>query len=132
MTQPLPEWDGAFDAVLCDVPCSGFGVLDNRPDIKIFRENKDISELMKVQYAILDNCSRYVRAGGTLVYSTCTVFDNENGQNVRKFLKEHSDFAYGQIILPEVPSADKRSYYQFLPHKDGMQGFFAAVLKRVK
>lgn len=132
MTQPLPEWDGAFDAVLCDVPCSGFGVLDNRPDIKIFRENKDISELMKVQYAILDNCSRYVCAGGTLVYSTCTVFDNENGQNVRKFLKEHSDFAYGQIILPEVPSADKQSYYQFLPHKDGMQGFFAAVLKRVK
>ena len=72
-----PSKEGKFDLVLCDVPCSGFGVLDNHPDIKIFRENKDISELMKLQRAILYNCSRYVAEGGTLVYSTCTVFDNE-------------------------------------------------------
>ena len=132
MTQYDEQLDGAFDVVLCDVPCSGFGVLDNRPDIKLFRQNKDIGELMKLQYAILSNCARYVKKGGYLVYSTCTVFDNENGQNVRKFLKEHDGFNYGAIRLAEFPNADGANYYQFLPHKDGVQGFFVAVLKRAE
>ncbi|MCH5156274.1 MAG: 16S rRNA (cytosine(967)-C(5))-methyltransferase RsmB [Clostridiales bacterium] len=131
MTEYLSEYDSKYDVVLCDVPCSGFGVLNNRPDIKLFRENKDISELMKLQYAILSNCSRYVKAGGYIVYSTCTVFDNENGQNVRKFLKEHANFAFDTITLPEFINAHGSSYYQFLPHKDGVQGFYVAVLKRV-
>lgn len=129
MTQYIPEFDSAFDVVLCDVPCSGFGVLNNRPDIKLFRENKDISELMKLQYAILCNCSKYVKNGGYLVYSTCTVFDNENGQNIRKFLKEHPNFTYGNINLPQF-EADGKSFYQFLPHKDGVQGFFVTILKK--
>lgn len=124
------DFDSAFDVVLCDAPCSGFGVVDSRPDIKLFRRNEDISSLMKVQYAILSNCSRYVAVGGSLVYSTCTVFDNENGQNVRKFLKEHPNFDYGTIVLPQIESADGKPYYQFLPYKDGMQGFFVAVLQR--
>ena len=132
MTEFVPEYDSAFDVVLCDVPCSGFGVLNNRPDIKLFRENKDISELMKLQYAILCNCSRYVKRGGHLVYSTCTVFDNENGQNIRKFLKEHANFAYDTITLPEFADVNGREFYQFLPHKDGVQGFFVAVLKRLE
>ena len=119
----------AFDVVLCDVPCSGFGVLNNRPDVKLFRENKDISELMRLQYSILQNCYSYVKPGGYLVYSTCTVFDNENGQNIRKFLKEHSDVNYGVIDLPQFPEANGKGFYQFLPHKDGVQGFFVAVLK---
>ncbi len=132
MTLPFEEWTEKFDAVLCDVPCSGFGVLDSRPDIKLFRENKDISELMKLQYAILSNCSDFVKKGGSLVYSTCTLFDNENGQNVRKFLKEHDDFTYGEISLPQLKEANGKQSYQFLPHKDGMQGFFVAVLTRKK
>ena len=131
MTQYLSEHDSAFDVALCDVPCSGFGVLNNRPDIKLFRENKDISELMKLQYAILCNCSRYVKVGGYLVYSTCTVFDNENGQNIRKFLKENTNFAYDTIALHENACANGKPYYQFLPHKEGVQGFFVAVLKRI-
>lgn len=130
MTQPIEEFVGKFDTVLCDVPCSGFGVLDSRPDIKLFRENADISALMKLQYAILCNCSNYVAGGGSLIYSTCTVFDNENGQNVRRFLKEHTDFSYGKISLAELPSVDGHPFYQFLPHRDHMQGFFVAVLKR--
>lgn len=130
MTQFIPEWEKKFDTVLCDVPCSGFGVLDNRPDIKLFRENKDISDLMKLQYAILNNCANYVEVGGTLVYSTCTVFDNENGQNIRKFLKEHPNFAPGTIRIEQLPQTANQSCYQFLPYKDGMQGFFLAVLER--
>ena len=131
MTEYLTEFEQSFDVVLTDVPCSGFGVLDTRPDIKLFRKSIDISELMKLQYAILNNCSNYVKVGGYLVYSTCTVFDNENGQNIRKFLKEHDNFAYGSITLPEF-GADGEAYYQFLPHKDGIQGFFVAVMKRIK
>lgn len=132
MTEYSSEFDSAFDVVLCDVPCSGFGVLNNRPDIKLFRENKDISDLMKLQYAIVSNCAKYVKVGGYLIYSTCTVFDNENGQNVRKFLKEHTNFTYDVIRLPEFPMADGQPYYQFLPHKDGVQGFFVAVLRRTE
>ena len=130
MTQYNSEWEQVFNTVLCDVPCSGFGVLDNRPDIKLFRENKDISDLMKLQYAILCNCSNYVAVGGRLIYSTCTVFDNENGQNIRKFLKEHPNFQYGEIQISELPQTNGKSFYQFLPHSDDMQGFFLAVLKR--
>ena len=124
-----PDFIRAFDVVLCDVPCSGFGVLNNRPDIKLFRGSKDISELMKLQYSILHNCWTYVKSGGYLVYSTCTVFDNENGQNIRRFLNEHWDMNYGVIDLPEFPEANGKGYYQFLPHKDDVQGFFVAVLK---
>ena len=67
MTQREKTWENKFDTVLCDVPCSGFGVVDSRPDVKLFRENKDISELMKTQYAILSNCSAYVKKGGRLI-----------------------------------------------------------------
>lgn len=132
MTQPEQQWFGAFDTVLCDVPCSGFGVLDTRPDIKRFRTSLDISNLMKLQYAILDNCSNYVKTGGRLVYSTCTVFDNENGQNIRKFLKEHPCFTYGSINLPQFSQANGKAEYQFLPYKDSVQGFYVAVLVRTE
>lgn len=130
MTEFYPPFENAFDTVLCDVPCSGFGVLNNRPDIKLFRESLDISNLMKLQQDILQNCSKYVKVGGRLVYSTCTVFDNENGQNIRKFLKNNPNFTLGTIVLPQYPSANGSNTYQFLPHKDNTQGFFVAVLER--
>lgn len=130
MSLPHAEFNCAFDTVLCDVPCSGFGVLDNRPDIKLFRESLDVSHLMKLQYVILSEAANYVATGGHLVYSTCTVFDNENGQNVRKFLAEHPNYGYGEIKIDELPQVNGKPYYQFLPHKDGMQGFYLAVLKR--
>lgn len=130
MTEYCDEFANSFDVVLCDVPCSGFGVLNNRPDIKLFRQSEDLPALMKLQYDVLSNCSSYVKKGGYLVYSTCTVFDNENGQNIRKFLKEHDNFEYSQICLPEFPNAHGKGSYQFLPPVDGIQGFFVAVLKR--
>ena len=130
-TEPKHEWIDQFDHVLCDVPCSGFGVLDNRPDIKLFRQNEDISTLMKLQYAILTNCSQYLKIGGTLVYSTCTVFTNENKQIVDKFIKNNPNFAYDVIQLPIASSANGKGCYQFLPQIDGVQGFFCAKLKRI-
>lgn len=131
MTVPYPEFNEGFDVVLCDVPCSGFGVLNNRPDIKLFRKSEDLPALIKLQYELLCNCSSYVKRGGYLVYSTCTVFDDENGRNVRRFLKEHLNFEYGRIVLPEFPRADGQAFYQFLPPVDFTQGFYVAVLKRV-
>ena len=130
MTQYHEPFDSAFDTVLCDVPCSGFGVLNNRPDIKLFRESLDISNLMKLQQEILQNCSKYVKVGGRLVYSTCTIFEHENWQNINKFLKNNPNFTLGTIVLPQFPSVDGNSAYQFLPHKDGTQGFYVAVLTR--
>lgn len=132
MTVRRDEFVDQFDVVLCDVPCSGFGVLNNRPDIKLFRQSEDLPSLMKLQYDILSNCSAYVKKGGYLVYSTCTVFDNENGQNIRKFLNERDNFEYSQINLPQFPNAHGKGSYQFLPPIDGIQGFFVAILKRLR
>lgn len=130
MTVNCDEFKNGFDVVLCDVPCSGFGVLNNRPDIKLFRQSKDLPELMRLQRDILSTCANYVKKGGYLVYSTCTVFDNENGQNIRRFLNEHTDFVYSAINLPQFPNANGKGSYQFLPCNDGVQGFFVAVLQR--
>lgn len=132
MTVRRDEFVGQFDVVLCDVPCSGFGVLNSRPDIKLFRKSEDLPALMKLQYDILSNCAAYVKEGGYLIYSTCTVFDNENGQNVRKFLKEQENFEYSQIYLPQFPSAHGKPFYQFLPPVDGVQGFYVAVLRAAR
>lgn len=132
MTVPSDDFQPSFDVVLCDVPCSGFGVLNNRPDIKLFRQSEDLPNLMRLQQDILSNCANYVKRGGYLVYSTCTVFDNENGQNIRKFLSAHDNFEYGAIDLPQFPNAHGKGCYQFLPHVDGVQGFFVAVLKRTR
>ena len=131
MTQLDETMVDKFDTVLCDVPCSGFGVLDNRPDIKLFRQNEDISSLMKLQQAILQNCSKYVAVGGHLIYSTCTIFYNENGQNIKKFLNANPNFQLSAISLPQFPPANGQGTYQFLPHKDGIQGFYVAVLQRI-
>lgn len=123
------EWDSAFDCILCDVPCSGFGVVDSRPDIKMFRQNKDIGALKALQYAILDNCSKYLKVGGTLTYSTCTLFANENGDNVSKFIKNHDNFQLQPLTLDYFDGA---SSYQFLPHIDNMQAFYIASITRTK
>lgn len=80
-----------FDKVLCDVPCSGLGVLAKKPEIR-YKSESDVARLPSVQYSILDNCSKYVRSGGTLVYSTCTVTKDENESVTEKFASLHPDF----------------------------------------
>ena len=93
--------------------------------------------LMLMATAPLSACTVFsasgesVAEGGTLVYSTCTVFDNENGQQIRRFLADNDCFAPVTIDLPQFPEADGQSTHQFLPC-NGMQGFFVAVLKKVK
>ena len=118
-----PEFDGAYDAVLCDVPCSGTGVINENPDIKLFRKEEDIASLNKTQLAILENCSRYVKAGGTLYYSTCSVLPEENDSIVYSFLQKHPEYA---LTIPESPLAHRITKFglQFLPHISIGAGFF--------
>ena len=122
-------YEGGFDAVLCDVPCSGFGTVSENPDVKIFRKQEDFVSLSKAQLSILKTCSRYVKEGGTLYYSTCSVFRRENDDIVEAFLKENPQFAVQELNSP-LTHEKKRCGLQFLPDNAYGAGFF--VCKMIK
>ncbi|MDE7329495.1 MAG: hypothetical protein K2N30_00090 [Clostridia bacterium] len=123
------EYENAFDAVLCDAPCSGTGVINENPDIKLFRKESDIEELTALQLKILDNCSRYVKSGGTLYYSTCSVLPEENDSTAYAFLKLHPEYA---LIKLNSPLAHRQTNYglQFLPHISLGAGFYVTAFKK--
>lgn len=124
-----PALEGSFDAVICDAPCSGLGVIRKRPEIR-GKSEEDIAALPAIQSAILDNISRYVKPGGLLLYSTCTVLDAENTEQIRSFLARHPDFAPEDFQLGDLHSAG--GCYCFWPHLDGTDGFFAAKLRKIQ
>lgn len=115
--EPDPGLTGRCDRVLCDVPCSGLGVLAKKPDMR-YREYGDDDRLVSTQRAILAASSKYVKPGGVLVYSTCTVVSRENSGNVNAFLAENKNFELTDSRL-------------LLPHKDGTDGFFMAVMRKI-
>lgn len=122
-----PELVGAADRVLCDVPCSGLGVIAKKPDIR-YKTEADVLRLPEVQYAILTASCPLVKAGGVLVYSTCTLRDAENGRMRDRFLAEHSEF---EPWLPEnFPIEAKDGQITLMPHKHGTDGFYIAGFKR--
>ncbi|MBE6698722.1 MAG: 16S rRNA (cytosine(967)-C(5))-methyltransferase RsmB [Ruminococcaceae bacterium] len=112
------EWIGAFDRVLCDVPCSGFGVFAKKPELR-YKDPAASEALPDIQLAILKNASNYVKVGGKLVYSTCTLLPSENEENVARFLGENNNFEL----------KEQRTLY---PDTDETDGFFYAVMERVK
>ena len=111
------DWDESFDRVLCDVPCSGFGVFAKKPELR-YKDPQKSEALPDIQLAILNNAAQYVKQGGNLVYSTCTLLPRENGENVNRFLSEHPNF----VLLRE------RTLF---PDTDGTDGFYFAVLQRI-
>ena len=111
-----PEWIGIADRVLCDVPCSGFGVFAKKPELR-YKDPAVSAPLPDIQLAILESASQYLKAGGLLVYSTCTILPRENGENVARFLEAHPAF----ILRRE------RTLY---PDTDATDGFYFAVLQR--
>lgn len=124
-----PAYEEKFDGVLCDVPCSGFGTVSENPDIKMFRTEADFSALERPQKAILETCSRYVKKGGALYYSTCSLFERENDKIVEWFLKAHPEYAVEKIDSPLVH--DKKKFgLQFLPDEAYGAGFY--VCKMIK
>ncbi len=131
----LPELEGRADVVLADLPCSGLGTIARKPDVKNRICREDCISLASLQAEILDNVCRYVRPGGTLVYSTCTVTLCENEENLAAFLERHPQFAPADLrgTLPGILCADtlKEGYIRVLP-REGLpvDGFFAAVLRK--
>ena len=122
-----PKYEESFDSVLCDAPCSGFGTVSENPDIKLFRKKEDFAELGKIQKNILSTVSRYVKKGGALYYSTCSLFECENDKTVDAFLKEHPEYGVERIDSPLAH--DKKKYgLQFLPDAAYGAGFYVCKL----
>lgn len=124
---PLPRLFGSADRVLCDVPCSGFGVLAKKPELR-YKDPNISSALPAVQAEILENACNYVKEGGIIVYSTCTVFPEENEENIHKFLERHSDFELMPFSAGKLDC--KKGYITLLPDEYGTDGFFIAKLIR--
>ncbi|MGN1053147.1 MAG: transcription antitermination factor NusB, partial [Candidatus Scatosoma sp.] len=122
-------YEKAFDAVLCDVPCSGFGTVSENPDIKILKDESVFSSLADDQRQILQTCSRYVKEGGMLYYSTCSLFARENDGVVAEFLKNNAEFSPVTLFSP-LAHEKKKFGLQFLPDTAFGAGFYVAAMRR--
>ncbi|MBQ8411244.1 MAG: 16S rRNA (cytosine(967)-C(5))-methyltransferase RsmB [Ruminiclostridium sp.] len=117
------------DKVLCDVVCSGLGVIRRKPEIK-YKKKQALEEIPPIQKQILKTASRYVKPGGTLIYSTCTLNYEENEGVVEEFLKENPDFA--PIVVPvDIKGVEAEYCRNFFPQTTGGDGFFVATLRRI-
>ena len=125
--KPIEELFGLADAVVCDVPCSGLGVIAKKPDIR-YKTYAEIEKLPEVQYDILEASKNYLKDDGFIIYSTCTLRKAENEQVVQKFLDNNKDFE----LCPTGIFEDETGMVTFLPHKTGTDGFFAAKLRKKK
>ncbi|WP_317366467.1 16S rRNA (cytosine(967)-C(5))-methyltransferase RsmB [uncultured Tyzzerella sp.] len=118
------------DKIIVDVPCSGFGIVRKKPDIKYTKTEDDIKELVCIQREILKASYKYVKKGGTLLYSTCTLFEEENIQNVKWFCKNYG-FELCSIDIPLNIEDKHKGYITILPSMFNTDGFFIAKLKRI-
>lgn len=128
-TVRVGEWENAMDVVLADVPCSGLGIIRKKPDIRY----KDIAEtkaLPKLQLQILENQSAYVKKGGVLMYSTCTILKRENEQVVEAFLRAHPEFCLEPLNLPGNFPKNESGMLTLLPGEYDTDGFFICRLRR--
>ena len=127
--KPREELLSSLDKVLCDVPCSGLGVLSKKPDLRY----KDISaadELPPLQYSILQASAKYLKVGGTLVYSTCTLNPKENEEVISRFVMEHPEFEFSDFEISEYKSC--KGMFTIYPDLHNSDGFFVAKIVRTK
>ncbi len=129
-------WKDAFDCVLADVPCSGLGILRTKPDIKMNMSLEKIESLIKIQKEILDNVHQYVKIGGELIYSTCTINSNENEKQMHWFLDRYPNFEKVDLSKERLDESIqpfvKDGYIRLLTHTSKTDGFFIAKLRRIK
>lgn len=125
-----PKFENAFDYVLCDVPCSGLGVVNKKPDILLNRTADTLNEIIKTQKAILENNAKDVKKGGVLLYSTCSLLKQENNDIVNAFLKSHPDFKLTPINTFGLNVLNENNCYTFYPHLSKTEGFFIGRLIR--
>ena len=126
--KPIEELFGTADRIICDVPCSGFGVIGKKPEIR-YKDPAESEKLPKIQYDILENVANYLKIGGTLVYSTCTILPDENENNINKFLENHKNFTLVPFSVGEL-EVDS-GMITLLPHTHHTDGFFIAKLARI-
>lgn len=119
-----------YDAIIADVPCSGYGVIRKKPEIR-YKPLEDSASMPAIQAAILENLSQYVKPGGVIVYSTCTVLERENEDVVKAFLRAHAEFSAEVFTLPNGETAAD-GYITFWPDIHGTDGFFVSKLRRNK
>lgn len=122
-------FSAAFDVVIADVPCSGLGVIRKKPDIR-YKDLAPLEKLPVVQAAILENVSRYVKPGGILLYSTCTVLRRENEDVVGAFCARHPQFRPETFPVPEGLEADNGGMMSLYPHRHNADGFFICKLRK--
>lgn len=131
-TKPRPDCVEAMDAVLLDAPCSGLGVMSGKPDVKYRVTEESVRELTEIQRALLDAVAPYVKRGGVLVYSTCSVLKDENVRQIEAFLARHPEFIVD--ALPETIPERFRQYadvgLQLLPDRDHVEGFYICRMRR--
>ena len=116
------------DALLCDAPCSGFGVMAKKPEIR-YKDLTESDKLPKIQSDILENVCKYVKAGGVLVYSTCTVFPEENTAVVKDFLDKHPEYVAEEFTVGGLSSKD--GMMPLYPDLHKTDGFFIAKMRRI-
>ena len=121
-----PAFESALDGVLIDAPCSGLGLLGDKPDIRYSKSDADIVSLVEIQKNILQSCSRYVKPGGLLIYATCTISRRENEDQIEAFIHDHKEFALEEIPIP----ISNDGQIQLLPHIHHTDGFFIARMRR--
>ena len=122
------EWCGKADVVLCDVPCSGLGIIRKKPEIR-YKNSAEIEGLPVLQAKLLQNCASYVKPGGTLVYSTCTILARENEDVAAAFLTENPSF---EAVSWSHPACGDRAdgRVTLLPHIHQTDGFFIAKMRK--
>ena len=128
-TATVPEWINAMDTVICDAPCSGLGIIRKKPDIR-YKNLKETEELPALQLQILSNQANYVKPGGVLMYSTCTVLRQENEDVVKAFLESRDDFYLEPLDLPEVFPKNESGMLTLIPGQYDTDGFFISRLRR--
>ena len=128
-TQNVPQWVDGMDVVIADVPCSGLGIIRKKPDIR-YKNLEEMKQLPALQLAILENQAGYVKKGGVLLYSTCTVLKAENQDVVHSFLEKHRDFSLEPLDLPEVFPKNETGMLTLIPGEYDTDGFFICRLRR--
>ena len=127
-----------FDKILLDVPCLGIGVLRRKPDIKWQKSKEDINEITKIQKKILENCSQYLKKGGELVYSTCSILKEENENVIKEFIQKHKNFCIVNIKIKENDKIQNKEFFEIYKNNNNYlqvhqnhetDGFFICKLK---
>ena len=128
-SQNVPDWNGTMDVVIADVPCSGYGIIRKKPDIR-YKKPADMADLPALQLEILKNQARYVKEGGLLMYSTCTLVRAENEGVVEAFLSENPDFCLEPLELPGNFPRNDSGMLALVPGEYDTDGFFIARMRR--